>query len=247
MENEGHYFRVGLYILGLTLLLAAFAVWLTSSGHRDDVHYRMYFAESVSGLSIGSPVKYRGVTVGRVDTIDIDTQDARLIKVDLTISKSTPVKADTIGTLRTTGITGLVFVELTGGDPQAKNMVETMQDDKNIPVIRTESSSINAILTQLPVMLDKVSNFVTAMNKLTTDENIAQLSKTFENMQMITGDVRELLHGSKSSLANSVRELDGTLSNLHKASSDVSNVTGRVKDDPTTLIFPPDDKGVPAP
>lgn len=247
MENEGHYFRVGIYILGLALLMAAFAVWLSASGHRDDVHYRMYFAESVSGLSLGSPVKYRGVTVGRVDTIDIDTDDARLIKVDLTISKITPVKADTIATLRTTGITGLVYVELTGGDPKAQNMAEAMQDSKIVPVIRTESSSINAILTQLPVMLDKLSNFVTAMNKLTTDENIVQLSKTFENMQLITSDVRDLLHGSKSSLANSVRALDGTLSNLHRASRDVSDVTGRVKADPTTLIFPPDDEGVPTP
>lgn len=246
MESDSHYFRVGLYILGLSLLLAMFAVWLTSSGSDDDVRYRMYFAESVSGLNLGSPVKYRGVTVGRVDAITIDEKDPRLIDVELTVSESTPVKADTIGTLRTTGITGLVFVELTGGDPMAKNIRETMAGI-DVPVIRTESSSINAILTQLPVMLDKLSTLVTSLNKLTSDQNVAQLSETFANLRVITGDVREVLHGSKSSLANSVRQLDSTLTNLHKASSDVSTITGQVKEDPTTLLFPPQDRGVPLP
>ena len=66
METDRHYFFEGLFIIGLAVAAVLFFIWLTSAGHRDDVLYRIHFAESVSGLALGDPVKYRGVDVGMV-------------------------------------------------------------------------------------------------------------------------------------------------------------------------------------
>ena len=69
METDKHYFFEGLFIIGMAIAAALFSIWLVSTGHRDDVLYRIHFEESVSGLSVGDPVKFHGVNVGTVKTI----------------------------------------------------------------------------------------------------------------------------------------------------------------------------------
>ena len=60
MEPDKHFFLEGLFVIGISIAAAFFAVWVVGTGHRDDVLYRIHFTESVSGLSIGDPVKFHG-------------------------------------------------------------------------------------------------------------------------------------------------------------------------------------------
>ncbi len=77
METDKHYFVEGLFIIGIAVAAAFFSVWLVSSGHRDDVLYRIHFTESVSGLAIGDPVKFHGVDIGSVKTMTLDPEAQR--------------------------------------------------------------------------------------------------------------------------------------------------------------------------
>src|SRR5512140_216362 len=117
METDKHYFFEGLFIIGLSIAAAVCAVWLGKSGSRDDVLYRIHFSESVSGLSIGDLVKYHGVDVGSVQAMALDSTDPRQVQVDVSLRKDAPVKTDTKATLKLKGITGVVYIELTGGNP----------------------------------------------------------------------------------------------------------------------------------
>ena len=63
MESDKRYFVEGLFVIGFSIALVFFFIWLTRSGNKDDVLYRIHFEESVSGLSLGDPVKYLGVDV----------------------------------------------------------------------------------------------------------------------------------------------------------------------------------------
>src|SRR5436190_6352463 len=156
METDKHYFIVGLFIIGLSGFAAVFSVWLLGAGHRDDVLYRIHFAESVSGLALGDPVKFRGVDVGTVKTLSIDTVDPHLVQVDVRLRKETPVKTDTRASLNLKGITGVVFIELNGGSPSAKRLLEVTPDDQ-IPEIPTEKTGLKAMLDQLPKVIAKFS------------------------------------------------------------------------------------------
>src|SRR4030095_8299508 len=113
METDKRYFIEGLFIIGFAIAAALFAVWLVNTGQRDDVIYRIHFAESVSGLSLGDPVKFRGVDVGSVTTIALDAANSQLVQVDVRLRKHTPVKTDTKASLKLKGITGGVYVQLT--------------------------------------------------------------------------------------------------------------------------------------
>ena len=110
MESDKHYFFEGLFIIGFSVAAAIFAVWLGSTGRHDDVLYRIHFPDSVSGLSVGDPVKFRGVDVGTVKTMIIDPDNARLVLVEVRLRKETPVKTDTRASLTLKGITGVVYI-----------------------------------------------------------------------------------------------------------------------------------------
>jgi len=154
MESDKHYFIEGLFIIGFSLAAALFAVWLGSPGRHDDVLYRIHFPDSVSGLTVGDSVKYRGVDVGSVKTMIIDPDNARLVRVDVRLRKETPVKTDTRASLELKGITGVVFIELNGGNPEAQTLLAATPEGK-IPEIPSEKTGLKALLDELPKMVKK--------------------------------------------------------------------------------------------
>ena len=154
MESDKHYLLEGIFVIVLALAAGIAFVWLSKTGHRDDVLYRVAFNESVSGLKPGEPVKFHGVDVGVVKAMSLDPQDARRVLVDITLNKGTPVKTDTRATLKLKGITGLVFVELSGGSPDAQLLAANTPAGQ-IPEIPSEQSELASLLDRLPKILEQ--------------------------------------------------------------------------------------------
>jgi len=64
--------KLGLFvIIGLALALTALVVLGARNWSDKTTQYLSFFDESVQGLDVGSPVKFRGVTIGRVSAIDV--------------------------------------------------------------------------------------------------------------------------------------------------------------------------------
>lgn len=246
MDNERHYFLVGLFVLGGALALFMFTMWLTS---RDDSKYQPFFirfAESVSGLSTGSDVKFRGVKVGQVTGIAIDPNDSRLIRVDITLLKTTPVKRDTKANLKLQGITGVVFVELSGGSPEQPNLVHD-EDHKEIPEIPAEQSSLNALIDRVPILLDKISAAVDRINRLVSDENLQSTANMLKNGEAASQDLKLMMSGSRDSVRDSAKDVSSAMRHLDRAASRIDDLSERVEEDPGSLIFGSEEKGIPAP
>ncbi len=168
MENDGHYFFEGLFILGLALAATVFAIWLGSPGRHDDVLYRIHFAESVSGLAVGDPVKFRGVDAGTVKSIINDPDNAQLVQVDVRLRNETPVKTDTRASLAIKGITGVIYVELNGGAKTAKTLLAVTPPGQ-LPEIPSEKSGLKAMLDELPKVVAKFSAIEDQTKKVVTD------------------------------------------------------------------------------
>lgn len=173
METDKHYFFEGLFIIAFSIAAALFAVWLGSSGRHDDVIYRIHFPDSVSGLTAGDTVKFRGIDVGTVKSMSIDPENSRLVQVDVRLRKETPVKTDTRASLTLKGITGVVFIELNGGDPAAKTLLAVTPENQ-MPEIPSEKTGLNAMLDELPKLVkkfgaieDQVKKVVTSVSGLT--------------------------------------------------------------------------------
>ena len=168
METDRRYFLEGLFIIGFVAAAALFFVWLAGTGHRDDVLYRIHFAESVSGLSKGDAVKFSGVDIGTVEAMAIDPGDARRVQVDVKLRKDAPVKTDTKATLKLKGITGVVYIELEGGDANAKTLLATTSEGE-IPEIPSEKSSLTTVIDELPKVVERFAALENQTKKILSD------------------------------------------------------------------------------
>jgi phospholipid/cholesterol/gamma-HCH transport system substrate-binding protein len=189
METDRHYFIEGLFIIVLSVGAALAFVWLSGSGHRDDVLYRMHFDESVSGLSVGDPVKFRGVDVGSVKALSLVPSDPRLVQVDVELRKDAPVKTDTKASLKLKGITGVVFIELNGGSPDAKTLIAATPEGQ-VPEIPSEKSTLTTLVEALPKAVERFLAIE------------GQTKKVLSDVGAVTGSIKEnpsqLIFGSKS-------------------------------------------------
>jgi ABC-type transporter Mla subunit MlaD len=98
------------------------------------------------------------------------------------------VKTDTRAVLKLKGITGVVFVELNGGAPNAKTLVAATPEGQ-VPEIPSEKSPLSAVLDQLPRILEKFSGLEDQVKKVATD--VGGLTGTLKE------DPSQLIFGKK--------------------------------------------------
>ena len=192
MESDKHYLLEGIFVIVLAVAAAFTWVWLAKTGHRDDVLYRIVFNESVSGLKPGEPVKYHGVDVGVVKAMSLDANDPRRVVVDVTLNKLTPIQTDTRAQLKLKGITGLVYIELTGGDPGAPMLAQATASGQ-IPEIPSEKSQLASVLDQLPKMIEQFGAIGTKTQSVLKDVGVvAKNAKVAsENVKSTTEEIKE--------------------------------------------------------
>jgi phospholipid/cholesterol/gamma-HCH transport system substrate-binding protein len=183
MESDKHYFLEGVFVIVLSIAIAFFFVWLARPGNKDDVLYRIHFEESVSGLSLGDPVKFLGVDVGTVKTMKIDPVDPHKVQVEISLRKDTPVKTDTKAILKLKGITGVFFIELDGGSPDAQALVAATPKGQ-VPEIPAEKSSLTQFLEELPKVVTKFTAIEDKASKVVTDVG-AVATKVKENPSLL--------------------------------------------------------------
>jgi paraquat-inducible protein B len=81
MSAPSNHWKLGLFVVsGVGLFLGVLVFLGARSFRTETVTYRTYFDESVQGLDVGSPVKFRGVTIGAVAAIDV-APDRRHVEV----------------------------------------------------------------------------------------------------------------------------------------------------------------------
>jgi phospholipid/cholesterol/gamma-HCH transport system substrate-binding protein len=82
MAAPTNHWKLGLFVVsGVVMLLTAVAALGARSLHTEVARYKTYFDESVQGLEVGSPIKFRGVMIGTVGKIDI-APDHRMVEVE---------------------------------------------------------------------------------------------------------------------------------------------------------------------
>lgn len=185
METRASYFLVGLFVLALMAGMFVFVMWLARSGLQDDnVYYYIYVRGSVAGLQNGAPVQYRGVPVGTVTDISIDAENVELIQVTVALRDGTPVKTDTVATLQLQGITGLSFVQLSGGTQAAEDLRPPL--GKRRARIPYRPSPIERIFEEAPEVVAQMITLAGRANELLSDANIKALSNIAANLDRLT-------------------------------------------------------------
>lgn len=208
-----NYPLVGLFVLVLGAALVAGVLWLASGGAFQK-KYDLYLAiedESVAGLNLNAPVKYNGVDVGKVREIRLDPGNPERVNLLFAIERGTPIKDDTVAVLKTQGLTGIAYVELSGGARNAPPLRATAEDQ--YPVIRTKpslSARLENILTNVLAKLDSTSS---NLNAILSDENRAAFKSALADIAAVSHTIAARKDTLDAGIANAARTFENASCN----------------------------------
>jgi phospholipid/cholesterol/gamma-HCH transport system substrate-binding protein len=216
METRANYVLIGAFTLLASIALLLFALWAAKySSEKSWQAYVVIFDEPVTGLSEGSLVQYNGIAVGTVDTLRLSPRDPRRVLATLRVQADAPVKTDTRAKMSMTGITGSPFIQLTGGSPGSPLLVDA--DRREAPIIQTEASALQNIA-------DTANRLVARLDRLLSEENVARVSNTLENIESLTGAVAEQREDLQAMIVNARQaseQLEATLAKTNAMVTDV--------------------------
>lgn len=219
-----NYALVGAFVLILGAALVALFLWLASGGafQKSFNTYLAIVDESVAGLNRNAAVKYNGVDVGTVQDIRLDRENPERVRLLFSIEEGTPIKEDTVAVLKTQGLTGIAYVELSGGSRGAPPLVARSGDD--YPVIQTKpslSARLENVLTTVLAKLDSTSNNI---NSILSEDN----RKAFQSALADIAGVARTISARKGTLDAVVSDAGRTLANASRASEQIAPLIDRI-------------------
>ncbi len=202
MESRINYALVGLFVVLLLAGLITFALWLGKYGGKQEYdYYHVYMSESVFGLSADASVKYRGVNVGTVEHLGLNPENSEEVELLLKIKHQIPIKVDTTATLKSFGITGLAFIELTGSKKDAPLLMKT---GDRIPVIPASPSTFARIDEHLKLLAAKSALALDKFDRLLSEDNLQNVQEILSETKMLARDIRGELPGFRRLVDNGV-------------------------------------------
>ena len=210
MEEKVNFALVGIFVLALSAALIAGVLWFSGGKSYRTTYdtYQIYMTESVSGLNINAPVRYNGVEVGRVQKIALAPDNIEQVQLTLGIERGTPIKEDTRAVLQTHGLTGLTFVELSGGSRDAATL--QIRQNEKFPVIKTGPSLMSRLYTSVSTLLINLNRTSENLNALLDEDNRRAIKHTLANIEVLSHTLAVRSNSIDSSLSNAAHTLDNT-------------------------------------
>ena len=188
MENRAHALAAGIFVVLLSALLLALAAWLTRDTGQRDV-YEISTRESLTGLAPQAPVRYRGVDIGKVDTIGFDRKTTGNVLIRLQVDSAAPITTDTFATLGFQGVTGLSFVQL---DDTGKAATRLVPNDDAPPRIPLQPGFLAKLQDKGEKILDQVEQATAKINQVLADPNQKRLASALDNVGQAAASVSQL-------------------------------------------------------
>jgi phospholipid/cholesterol/gamma-HCH transport system substrate-binding protein len=204
--------RLGIFLSVATVIFIAVAGFFVAPKLSDpgDDYMIKFYDTSVHGLVVGSPVKYRGVEVGRVTQIEVSPTDLDCVEVWVKIRPGLVVKTDMQAVLVYIGLTGQKYIEISGGTAAAENLKA-----------RGEISSGRGLGDKADDIVNNIETTAKRITELLAPENIARFSAVLENAEKGSAALSGVIESRRASLEN-------TLASFEKASLEFARATERL-------------------
>jgi len=208
METRARYALIGLFTLVVIVAAFVFVYWLKrldETGIRAPVYFQ--FSGSVGGLAPGGAVYFAGIKVGSVTALAFDSEDPDKVLVTAEVRQDVPVKTDTRAVVGSNLLTGVAYIDMTGGTGAAPSIFS-----QNPPLIVGAQSAFSDVLAAAGSAVSKLESIASRLDEFLA-ANQESVTNTTKNVEAFTGALAENAEGIKSFLA-SVAELSDTASRL---------------------------------
>lgn len=220
MSTRAQKIRLGVFMLLATLLffgsvvvLAGLKLW----NPKD--RYYVRFTESISGLEVGSTVKMKGVRVGQVEKIQIGS-DVESVLVTLALEPNTPVPVDTRAVMTSIGITGLKFIELTGGSQRAARIPPNTSGS----FIKEGQGTLESLTGKATDIAMKIEAVLNNLLRITDEENRTRFKRLLDDADQLASSWAEMATTNMPRVKRIIANVDRTTAALEKASASVARL-----------------------
>jgi phospholipid/cholesterol/gamma-HCH transport system substrate-binding protein len=227
MPSRSQKIRLGVFIVisSFALLILLFIIGSKKFFEERDIYYISYRDVSVSGLEVGSPVKYLGISIGSIQNIDFDPQDVYNVIITISVTPGTPIKEDARANIEAIGITGLKMIEIRGGSNEAQTL-------KPYDYIKPGTSITENITGKAEEIANKVEKVMNNLLEFTAPEKLNKIitlaesaTETFENLNNMVEENRNNLHEGLTYGKIVLARLDTITSDLQLASAQIEKLT----------------------
>jgi phospholipid/cholesterol/gamma-HCH transport system substrate-binding protein len=212
METRASYILVGTFVLGFLVAAFAAVIWLAGVDLDErSQEYDIFFEGSVSGLKVGNPVRYRGIPVGIVRDMRINPDNVEEVQVTIEVPESTPIKEDATASLEFQGVTGVAYVQISGGSNEAPRLAKASGGDR--PVIPSTPSQIQEVIEQAPELINQFIGLVDEARGIMNEENRRNLETTLANLAQFSGAMADSsgdIQATLAETASAIQQLRGT-------------------------------------
>jgi phospholipid/cholesterol/gamma-HCH transport system substrate-binding protein len=225
MENRAYALAAGLFTLLLGFAVLATALWFSGDTVEND-EFLLVSRHPVSGLNAQAPVRFRGVTVGKVVDIKFDKDEPRAILVRILVQTGTPLSQGTYAQLGSQGVTGLSYVIL---DDDGKKPAPLKGEGNQLARIEVRPSFMDSLSSSGQEMIVNFNQVAQRVNTLLSDDNQKQLVSTLRNLDNATGKFASLA----TSIEPSIKAMPALINDagvaLKRADTLLANINQRVE------------------
>ena len=234
METRANYVLIGAFVLLAAAALMLFTLWIAGTPlNRSYATYDVVFEGPVNGLIEGGEVRFNGIKVGEVTRLSLDRNDPNRVIARIRIDSETPVRTDSVAELNFLGITGVTFIQIRAGSPQAE-LLEP-EDFQPPPIIRTERTALDELFQGGQDLLTVTGDAINRVNEALSDENVAHVTAILANLETASEKIAAT-DGLIDSASSALKSLDRAATAMETAANSVNTVVGNVDQDIERLI-----------
>ncbi len=220
MEYRRTEIRAGIFLLVsfLILVVMVFTVSDIESLFKRTRDVKVLFSYS-DGIEKNAPVRFSGIKIGKIKGIRVAPEYGDRIEITLSVYRDTVIKEDTKAAIKTLGIVGGKYVELSSGTPEAKLLPPG-------GIIKGEEALKLEDLTRIGVDVAlKLKNIADNLNNVLGDAAVAKsLKATIHNLQEVTTNIRTMT-SSKDEVAQGLKGLPDLMKKLDESASNLKAIT----------------------
>lgn len=239
---------IGAFVVG-GLVLVLFTVIVFGSGRflRKTVVYVMYFEGSVKGLSVGSPVVFRGVKIGSVKDVELqfDAKDFTLlipvyVEIDpakIKAIKGVPEDGGYMDELIRRGlraqlelqsvVTGQLMINVDFFPNKPARLVGTDTKHREIPTVSSPLDELLKTAQELPLkdLFDRALKAIEGVEKVV---NSPKVSASLDELSESLKETRKILAKIDKEIDPALVSIKGTLDSVQRIAAKTETVPGQI-------------------
>lgn len=209
METRANYVLIGLCTLVGILLGLGFVVWLAKWQSDQQYAYYDVLFDNVSGLSRAAEVRFSGLPVGQVQSLNLAHNGKGQVRVRIEVDAATPIREGATAQLQAQGVTGLSFVSIAPGD--VPNMPLLRDTVDGIPEIPGERSVVQSLAEDAPDLLQESIKLIREFQVIVGTENQQKVTGILQNVETASGNLTQAMTDF-SSISKTVADATGQIS-----------------------------------